>query len=184
MNYYFSSDLFILLSRVMNSKNSIFLICNGLLFILAKTSGCVRSSPSYPSGFDLNDVLQKEIIESEVPIVEKHVILEELSVEEEEDNEEEFECSSEKSKEVSIFINTESDEEEEEEVVENDESESKSCWLFDDDEKEEEDEDETEMLSTEELNQKFENFIRRMKEEFRINEARQQLVVVNLQIGS
>ncbi|KAI3466428.1 hypothetical protein Pfo_023091 [Paulownia fortunei] len=194
---YFSSESFRLLSRATN-KNCIFLICNGLLFFLAKTSGFASS----PSGFDLNDMLQKRIgdglqtaqeIESET-LLEKDVILEEsdyLSTEEEENEEEmkgsneeaELECSSERTKEVSIFI-AESDEEE----VENDESESKNCWLFYDDEEEEryggeeeeeeEDDDETEMLSKEELNQKFEDFIRRMKEEFRINEARQQLVMV------
>ncbi|KAH6768118.1 hypothetical protein C2S51_013454 [Perilla frutescens var. frutescens] len=74
--------------------------------------------------------------------------------------------------EVSIFI-AESEEEEGETggaaaddagKDENEPGSRRSCWLFDEDE---------------ELNQKFEDFIRKMKEDIIINEARQKSLMLN-----
>ncbi|KAI3456823.1 hypothetical protein Pfo_013486 [Paulownia fortunei] len=185
--HYFSANSFPFLSQALN-KNCLFLICNGLLVFLAKTSGFVRP----PSGSELNDMLQKRIgLEAKEPLLENYVLEEESGEAKVEEEEEEEEEKSESPKEVSIFI-AESEEEGgacDLEVVgkEERESESRSCWLFDDDEEQlcgqeveegEEEVDEKEELSTEELNQKFEDFIRRMKEEIMISEARQKVVMV------
>ncbi|KAJ0101695.1 hypothetical protein Patl1_03963 [Pistacia atlantica] len=65
-------------------------------------------------------------------------------------------------------------------VIKEAEAETQAAFNFRLEAEEEEEEEEREqngMISTEELNKKFEDFIRKMKEELRI-EARQQLVMV------
>ncbi|KAG8386029.1 hypothetical protein BUALT_Bualt03G0106500 [Buddleja alternifolia] len=195
--HYFSANYFQPLSFALN-KNCIFLIFNGLLVFLAKTSGFVRP----PSSLDLNDILQKPIgdgMQTTIAPKDEKLASDETACnpeDEEEDQKEIDRCSStETPKEVSIFI---ADSEEEGggaccdlEDVKKDEisqAESRKCWLFDDEEEqelyreevEEEDKGETEMLSTEELNQKFEDFIRRVKEEIMINEDRQKHLAKDL----
>ena len=98
-------------------------------------------------------------------------------------------------KEVSIFI-AESEEErgedERDSSADGNRPDSASCWLFQDDVEElygldgeegEDDDDEVEkkeeMMSTEELNRKFEDFIRKMKEEIIISEARHKVLMLN-----
>ncbi|KAG6423865.1 hypothetical protein SASPL_114270 [Salvia splendens] len=146
------------------NKNFIFLICNGILVFLAKTSAFVR--PSSPS--DLEHALHKRIgnaleeeTEAEETLSDKHINL----------GDEET-------------INPYEGEHVDGEL---DEIELRDCCLFEDvdDQDQEvcnggEEVDEIEKLSNDELNQKFEDFIRRMKEEFQINDyQRKQLVLVN-----
>ncbi|XP_031258937.1 troponin T, skeletal muscle-like [Pistacia vera] len=72
------------------------------------------------------------------------------------------------------------EEDHEEESNKEAEAETQADFNFRQEAEEEEEEEEREqngMISTEELNKKFEDFIRKMKEELRI-EARQQLVMV------
>lgn len=173
------------------NKNCIFLICNGILVFLAKTSP--------PPAPDLDDVLQKRIgdglqVETEAETLsDKHMTSDEEDEEtkaykaEEVEGDREFEHSSEGSVQVSISI-AESDEEggndgrDEEDY---NEIELQDCCLFDDVDYRRDQEsnggeevDEIGKLSDDELNQKFEDFIRRMKEEFRINEYQQQQLVL------
>lgn len=191
--HFFSANYFQLLSRALN-KNCLFLICNGLLVFLAKTSGFIGPPSDYNN---LNDVLQKKSGLDQYP--KETFILDEKYVDDEpkeEDVEGDTE-ESERAKEVSIFI-AESEEEGrvEKDIADDDDdestAESRSFWLFDDEdqqqlygqqveeeqqEEEEDDDGEKVELSTQELNQKFEDFIRRMKEEIIINEARQKVVI-------
>ncbi|KAL8462269.1 hypothetical protein ACS0TY_033351 [Phlomoides rotata] len=187
--YHFSADSLHFLSHALLDKNCLFLICNGLLVILSKSSGFIRA----PSDPDPDDGLHNRISDSLHTALQKYV-LEEVAVihdstkEEEKKREKSTESTGE---EVSIFI-AESEEElagdddEEEEKDENDHQlDSNRFWLFDDDDDElygdedhEEEEEEEEEMSTEELNQKIEDFIRRMKEEIIISEARHKKMVV------
>ncbi|KAG2682567.1 hypothetical protein I3843_11G197100 [Carya illinoinensis] len=185
-NFYFSTFPFQLFSHTID-KNSIFLLCNGLLVFLAQYSGLTRSL----SGSTYNDEysfesegngLQPEssISESKKTILEKEVMVEDMgtarnvALEQEREREyliKELEKETEKSaakeggggggengfsnskEEVGIF------------VLENEEEQNETVTgLF----LEEEEEEGNGMLSTEELNKKFEDFIRRMKEEIRI----------------
>lgn len=157
----------------------IFLICNGILVFLAKTSGLLCSR----SRFDINDLRwRKKFGDQEIQIeprteeflLENQVLMEstnpnsplEAKLEDKEELEQE-EING------STFI------------VENDEEndkDSESVFAFEDKDEEEDDEEEETresmgMLSTEELNKKFDEFIRKMKEELRI-EAQQQLIMV------
>lgn len=171
------------------NKNCLFLICNALLVFLAKTSGFIQP----PTTHDLNDMLQ-------ITPLHKFVM-------EEEAHGGKISADA-GPKEVSIFIaeSEEEDHEEEEEdqgeaaVHKLDDHETQpisptTCWLFHDDDEQlygqeggedededededEEEEEEEEMMSTEELNRKFEDFIRKMKEEIIINEAARQKVIM------
>ncbi|KAL6544543.1 hypothetical protein OROMI_023405 [Orobanche minor] len=172
--FFYSSSLFSatlviyphIFSRMVN-KNYAFLICNTLLFFVAKLSGLDLS------GFDLyNDMSHRVLdvaaaaddvmaIESDMALLEKGVVFDESR--EKENNED----TSGKTKEISIFIAGTDDDDEKRD---NESEASKTCCLFE--EEEEEDYNETQILSTEELNLKFEDFIRRMKAEIRVNEAR------------
>lgn len=212
--YYFIANKFqLLLSSYALNKNCLFLICNGLLVLLAKTSGF---NIDYHAGFDLDDMLQKKIcgdvsmeqLMSEARDYEKTLVdhkyaaMDEEHEEPEQEQEEDFkekiitehdqwsnDDGGEGPKEVSIFITD--DAEKDHNTEENDQRRS-SLWLFDGDEDEllyeeeavdrgdEQREDKRE-LSTEELNQKFEEFIRKMKEEIIVSEAQQSNNIVNVQ---
>ncbi|KAL7088080.1 hypothetical protein ACP275_13G107200 [Erythranthe tilingii] len=188
--YYFQY----LMSRTLN-KNFLFLICNGLLVFLAKTSGLVRA----PSESD--DMLHKKIgLELlKKTLLDKYVSGEIINEddpkqeeqEQEHEHEQEQENNDESPKEVSIFVaESEEDDQAEEggaacdlEDVEKDENgadedSSRICWLFDDDDDDDDDDDEDDEegdekveLSTEELNKKFEDFIRKMKVEIITDQA-------------
>ncbi|XP_059662401.1 uncharacterized protein LOC132308356 [Cornus florida] len=169
-NLYLSGFPFQLLTQYSLHRNYIFLICNGILVLLAKTSGFINIlSPSVDS--DLNDhsvLINGDSLQSskESLMIEKEqVSVEYLDEEHEpagivnfntklggEEKQEETEKGS------SGFIIQEEKEEEEEE-------------------EEEEDGNDDELLNREELNKKFDDFIRRMKQEIRI-EAQHQLVIV------
>ncbi|KAG6405263.1 hypothetical protein SASPL_132850 [Salvia splendens] len=153
------------------SKNCLFLVCNGLLVFLAKTSGLIRP----PADALIQTALDR------------------FQLEETADADRNRDCARDDEgdqigKEVSIFI-AESEEErgedERESSTDGNRPDSASCWLFQDDVEElygldteegEDDDDEVEkkeeIMSTEELNRKFEDFIRKMKEEIIISEAR------------
>ncbi|XP_047965142.1 uncharacterized protein LOC125209592 [Salvia hispanica] len=159
------------------NKNFFFLICNGILFFLTKTSPLARPP-------DLNGL--QVVVEAET-YPDQHIKLDE---EEEGDDDadtfeeeqvkvdHEIEHSSEGALQVSINIAGSEDEE----------IELQDCFLLNevDDRGEEviignggEEVDEIEKLSDDELNQKFEDFIRRMKEEFIINDYQhKQLILV------
>ncbi|KAF5479054.1 hypothetical protein F2P56_005559 [Juglans regia] len=190
-NFYFCTFPFQLFSHTID-KSSIFLLCNGLLVFLAKYSGLTRSL----SGSTYNDEysfesegngLQPEssISESKKTILEKEVMVEDIgtagnvALEQERERKyliKELEKETEKSaakegggggenrfsnsKEVGIFF-LENEEEQNETVT--------GSFL--------EEEEEEEGNGIEELNKKFEDFIKRVKEEIRI-EAREQLVMV------
>ncbi|GER45980.1 hypothetical protein STAS_22967 [Striga asiatica] len=174
-----------ILSLIATSKNCVFLICNTLFFLVAKTSASAVITCSPHEGDDdviriepeLLPVLDKDMIvyESRAKEIETN-IEEENYIIEENDGGKELACPT----QVSIFI-ADSDEEEEEEeeakredLIENDESGfTERCCLFynDDNEDQEDDDDDDDVLSAEELNQKFEDFIRRMKKEIRLSEA-------------
>ncbi|KAL1563002.1 hypothetical protein AAHA92_05514 [Salvia divinorum] len=138
------------------NKNFIFLICNGILVFLAKTSAFVRP----PSPSDLDHALHKRSIGTEAEALsDKHIDL----------GDEETIDPYEGGEQVDIG------ELDEVEVL-------RDCCLFEDveDRNGGDEVDEIEKLSDDELNQKFEDFIRRMKEEFKINDyQRKQLVLVN-----
>ncbi|PIN11399.1 hypothetical protein CDL12_15993 [Handroanthus impetiginosus] len=177
------------LSHSAFNKNCLFLICNGLLVFLAKTSGLVRP-PAEASTSDLiNDILQKSIGDGQQMPIDQKVPPEEISTapaDQPKEEEKSFE-----GQEVSITI-AESEEEGTEEKDEISDQSISSCWPFDDvdddggelrgqevEEERDEQEEEKEELSTQELNQKFEDFIRRMKEEIMISDARQKEVMLN-----
>ncbi|GMJ15968.1 hypothetical protein like AT3G13130 [Hibiscus trionum] len=154
-------------------KNFIFLLCNGLLVFLAKYSGLLSSLSKHNHSDDHQSFKSYELyvpqteptrLDPETPLLEKEVALETTA--------EALENSS---------VMEEEEEEENAGFVEEDEDGLKgSIEESESYEPEEEEEiimEENQVLSTEELNKKFDEFIRKMKEELRI-EARQQLVMV------
>ncbi|CAA0814019.1 Unknown protein [Striga hermonthica] len=173
-----------ILSLVATNKNCIFLVCNTLFFLVTKTSASVVSCSPPDSGS--NEVTLHEGaddfvgLEPElVPVSDKDMIIvyeNESRAKEtktngvENDGGKELACPT----QVSIFIADSHEEEEEdakrEDLIENDESGvTETCCLFYDED--EDDDAGDDVLSAEELNQKFEDFIRRMKEEIRLSEA-------------
>lgn len=125
-----------------------FLICNGILFLLATSSFIHHSSPSsfhpcnYSFAHDLVSSIQEE--KTQELIVEEEIYKGELEEELEEDDEE------------GCFTD---------EVEEEEEEEGKGCEL-------------ELVVSTEELNKKIEEFIRKMKEEMRIEAVQTHLIAV------
>ncbi|XP_052178758.1 uncharacterized protein LOC127792334 [Diospyros lotus] len=134
-------------------KNCIFLICNGILVLVAKTSGC----NSHP--FKMIADREALLLEMEDSFLDKQVSLEAMEPSE----------------------NALIEEEEEEEaaaaaapnglLIEGEEGTAGNNGFPD------ELEGENEAMSTEEWNKKFDEFIRRMKEEFRIEPCEQQLIM-------
>lgn len=184
LKFHFSTLSIQFLSQSLN-KNFIFLICNGLLMFIAKTSGFISLSPAS----DHNPAqLLKKTEDIGNALMEKEVSLENTGhlV----DYPMEGECE-----DSNLVL-----EDKEEEapngllnnsalggipVAEDEESDKEldSIVFVISEEEKEEDEDEEwgggeedGLLSTDELNKKFDEFIRRMKEEIRI-EAQQQLVM-------
>ncbi|XP_052177434.1 uncharacterized protein LOC127791541 isoform X2 [Diospyros lotus] len=151
-------------------KNCIFLICNGILVLLAKTSGCNR----HP--FKMIADREAPLLEMEDSFLDKQVSVEamepsENALIEEEEEEEEEEAPN------GLLVKEEEEEEEEEEasnglLIEGEEGGTAGNNGFPD-----ELEGENEAMSTEEWNKKFDEFIRRMKEEFRVGACKQQLIM-------
>ncbi|XAR56781.1 hypothetical protein NMG60_11037372 [Bertholletia excelsa] len=214
MKLHFSTFSSHILSQTMN-KNCIFLICNGILVFLAKTSGFPRFSPPDNLADQLLEKLGDEDESQISPVMKEYSLLgKDVSTEysrsqenvilrqnddgEEEEQEYSIEVESDphegsnlivedKEQEVQtgFFIRTgqEDDQEEEEEKEEdwamsdeevedsNDELKTQTRSMM-----EEHIEDDIRLLSTDELNKKCDEFIRRMKEEIRIG-AEQQLIL-------
>lgn len=143
-----------------------FLICNGILAILAKSSVSSSETPASDDQYNLGDerqlssapTLSSAKAEATVDDQEVQVAsvesLEDIVLATEEEEEEEEETTS------SQALITE-----EEEYIE----EKRECLV------KQEEEGNEELASTEELNRRIEEFIRKMKEEIRI-EAQQQLI--------
>ncbi|XP_040989075.1 uncharacterized protein LOC121236712 [Juglans microcarpa x Juglans regia] len=180
-------------------KNCIFLLFNGLLVLLAKYSGLIRSlsgsSHEVESITCVDHGLQPEssTLETTEAVLENKVMLETVGSAENvalrqrreidyliKDVKKETEKTAvEEGGESRFFI---SEEEEGEGVVyvsedEEEPNESATSSFINKEEEEEEEDEGNEKLSTEELNKKFDDFIRRVKEEIRI-EAQRQLVMV------
>ncbi|XP_039072299.1 uncharacterized protein LOC120219545 [Hibiscus syriacus] len=133
-------------------KNIVFLLCNGLLVFLVKYPGVTSSSKH-----DLSECVPRTHptrLQPETPLLEKEGALENSSVKEGKQEEEE---------ENAGFLE--------------EDKEDQLNWSIEEEEEKEELMEGNKALSTEELNKKFDEFIRKMKEELRI-EARQQLVMV------
>ncbi|CAL5390282.1 unnamed protein product [Camellia sinensis] len=178
-------------------KNCIFLICNGILVFLAKTSGFIRFSPTsndpnghlskkigngHGYGFQSAPEFRQSLLEKEVSLgttglpLENVVVVEEEEYSMEEESEDSNLIVEDKEKEGPIRVLTTEDEE-------NDKKEMDTIDFLINKEDEDEDADgdgdgdeEEHGLSIEELNKKFDEFIRRRKEEMRI--GAQQLVMV------
>ncbi|KAJ8752015.1 hypothetical protein K2173_001041 [Erythroxylum novogranatense] len=173
----FFTELFWLLSRTLERKY-MFLLCNGILAFLAKKS----SSSSALIGDDVDEVTSPsfEALEDDILLVDEdnQVKREELSLLEPppkkvEEREEETTYVKGLEGEVSIKKDDVKQREKEEERVftvkqEREEYGGGEAPSMEANE---------ELVSTEELNRKFEEFIRKMKEEMRI-EAQQQLIAV------
>ncbi|KAJ8429456.1 hypothetical protein Cgig2_015308 [Carnegiea gigantea] len=185
-----------LLSAV-TDKKYIFLLCNGILVFIAKySSRTVKNQPSTQQEMmstDHNDLLFRNYLQPSL----ENATLEEYVVAEEEKEEDvirlleakEVMPEEELQEEDTQFLITDGGEREEDdddegyvrEQYDNEsyiEDEVKEVVLEELQELEQEEEEEEEIaeISTEELNRKFEEFIRKMKEELRI-EAQQQLIM-------
>ncbi|KAG6743502.1 hypothetical protein POTOM_052198 [Populus tomentosa] len=163
---YINTGVFSFLSHYLERKY-MFLICNGILAILAKSSVSSSKTPASDDQSNLGDerqfssapTLSSAKAEATVDDQEVQVAsvesLEDIVLATEEEEEEEATSSQ-------ALIT------EEEEYME----EKRECLV-----KQEEEEGNEELASTEELNKRIEEFIRKMKEEIRI-EAQQQLIAV------
>lgn len=188
-NAYFSTCLFSMITHTLERKY-MFLICNGILAFVAKTS-LMNSSADYSTSDSVfNHVQLSNMSETKATTVSDTVVVPLGSAESSENVPlvvEEQKCQEEYNEEVSeadisLCSKTEGRESEgyigeEEEIIEG-ESESEIEAAQDDDELEEITiATNEESVNTEELNRKFEEFIRKMKEEIRI-EAQTQLIAV------
>lgn len=143
-----------------------FLICNGILAILAKSSVSSSETPASDDQSNLGDERQL----SSAPT------LSSAKAEATVDDQEVREASVEPLEDIVLATEEEEEEttssqaliKEEEEYIE----EKRECLV-----KQEDEEGNEELASTEELNRRIEEFIRKMKEEIRI-EAQQQLIAV------
>lgn len=161
-------------------KNCIFLICNGILVFLAKSSGFfIRFSPEN----ELNDPLLNETGdgkgfrssgETTDSLLEREASVEEQEQEEQQDSLEEAEASNftaeeKEQEEQNVLLITTAEEEGEEEgavhIIEQEEENKLGAIGFG---MEEGGEGNGLVISTEELNKKCDEFIRRMHEEIRI----------------
>lgn len=161
-------------------KNCIFLICNGILVFLAKSSGFfIRFSPEN----ELNDPLLNETGdgkgfrssgETTDSLLEREASVEEQEQEEQQDSLEEAEASNftaeeKEQEEQNVLLITTAEEEEEEEgavhIIEQEEENKLGAIGFG---MEEGGGGNGLVISTEELNKKCDEFIRRMHEEIRI----------------
>ncbi|GLT80221.1 hypothetical protein SLA2020_516730 [Shorea laevis] len=156
-------------------RKYMFLMCNGILVILAKSN--ISSSSSHSESSDENYLGERVSISSSSNFIQSKPSLaeEELMAMPEEEEEQEDDINGEAEELESEPLHVEEDEGEVS-VVAEDDGESQSLV------KEEEPADEAAAAtanedgpSTEELNRKIEEFIRKMKEEIRI-EAQQQLI--------
>ncbi|XP_058745019.1 uncharacterized protein LOC131617783 [Vicia villosa] len=197
--FYFSTLPFQLYAHNID-KNSMFLLCNGLLVFVGLTKSFLSSSieDDKPSN-NSQGLLSSQYIEVEHEEGAQSLILDVEAKEKILDRDGEQRTSEphkqiakeEEEKNIENLIMIDEEEEEMKEVEEEvelfdgeDEEEDKGSEidyvLIEEYNIEEEDyveEEESNMLSTEELNKKFEDFIRKMKEDLRMD-ARRQLIMV------
>ncbi|KAL6332748.1 hypothetical protein AAG906_015009 [Vitis piasezkii] len=182
-NLYYSTFLFSLITHTFERKY-MFLICNGIVAFLAGYSGFGSSAPP---GYGINAEFLKrteddgssasQLSDMKPLVVDKGATVEgtvgslghdALVVEEDQDQQQENEP----------FYMEEQERESQALIVEDGEGEEETESLIPEAAEEEEEMKENEELtSTEELNKKIEDFIRRMKEELRV-EAQSQLITV------
>ncbi|CAJ2633759.1 unnamed protein product [Trifolium pratense] len=195
--FYFSTLPFQLFTHNID-KNSMFLLCNGLLVFVGLTKSFSASSSDDDKSSDSSDDLssskyieeedkEEDCSQSHVLDVESNDLIlvredEKITSEPVEQNavaEEEAEDEVEENIENIIFINDE-EQEEEVELFDADDEEgdkgSENDYILIEENNIEEEEEES-CISTEELNKKFEDFIRKMKEDLRID-ARRHLIMV------
>ncbi|XP_059439700.1 uncharacterized protein LOC132172422 [Corylus avellana] len=165
---FFSTSLFSLFTHTLERKY-MFLICFGILAVLAKSSVSCSSSPSDQTdlggAYSDSDVsaMKASVVDEEVHVrstgsAENVRFVAKREQEQEEDEEEEL---------AEAFI---AEDEGKEEVEEEEEEESGVVVGP-------EDEEEAPAAANDELNKKFEEFIRKMKEEIRIEAQRQPIAV-------
>ncbi|XP_057529411.1 uncharacterized protein LOC130807996 [Amaranthus tricolor] len=179
----FSSHLFSLAT----DKKYIFLLCNGILVLIAKYPSqridtrlplLPETSPDEDLSFGKyqQDVAtNKEVMMEEDKVVdEKYVVYQITNGEEQEEEDVTNDGDDEKYEQEEV----EDEKYEQEEVEDEKYEQKKEKDGYGEYEEEEEEEEETiSKMSTEELNRKFDDFIRKMKEELRI-EAQRQLILV------
>lgn len=170
---YFSTFLFSLFTHTLERKY-IFLICNGILAFLAKTSASANC--------DVDEM--KVSATKAAPLVAKDQVVsfvneggeEEKETREDEEVAEEDESHDEEGKSFEdLSSSTTTTTTLADHKNENEEEDQESGGEFSSNKQREANEDE--LISTDELNRKIEEFIRKMKEEIRI-EAQQQLIAV------
>ncbi|TKY72257.1 hypothetical protein E2542_SST00996 [Spatholobus suberectus] len=190
-NVYFSTCLFSMFTLTLERKY-MFLLCNGILAFLAKTSLMNSSASTSDSDFDqlqvpynlsdtkatVSDMVVVPLVGSfespeNVPLVVEEQKWQEEHNEEvseaDEDQEEGTLCTKNEGRESDADIT--------EEEIKEGESESGVEVALDDELAETTIATNEDLVNTDELNRKFEEFIRKMKEEIRI-EAQRQLIAV------
>ncbi|KAK8517223.1 hypothetical protein V6N13_092507 [Hibiscus sabdariffa] len=155
-NVYFSTFLFSLFTHTLERKY-MFLLCNGILAFIAKTSVSNRSTSNVTE-----TKLASEIDGGEYDQI-RHVP---RQVEEPEKGS--LEEGEEEESEASVVVEDDISGGEED-------KEGEKGWPV----KQEEEEEVAVSMSTEELNRKIEEFIRKMKEEIRIEAQQQQMIASN-----
>ncbi|XP_022753617.1 uncharacterized protein LOC111301892 [Durio zibethinus] len=162
-------------------KNCIFLLCNGLLVFLAKYSGLISSS-KYSLSDDQSFKSYEDVQQTKSIVMEPNAPMLEKEVEETVKNIIIMEGRQEKEEAAAEIVTgnftLEEEEEENTAFVGEDEGELKGSdddFFAQDfresenyDREEEEEEEGNRVLSTEELNKRFDEFIRKMKDELRI----------------
>lgn len=157
INFQLSTFIFALFAHALDRK-FVFLICNGILAFLAKNSSLFKQIPQ------LHETIEARVEDNEASM--KSSVLENVAVSEEEKQQEIgsfHEDTEEQKNEVPI---AESEEEDSDEVEDSTTLDGDSLV----------EEGNCVNVNTDELNKKIEEFIKKMKEEIRI-EAQQQLIV-------
>ncbi|KAH7545369.1 hypothetical protein FEM48_Zijuj01G0086300 [Ziziphus jujuba var. spinosa] len=174
---YFSTCLFSIFTRSLERKY-MFLVCNGILAFLAKSSVSSTSSSTFVGESELT---VDRVPASNISAFEEEEEEEDEDEDEDEDEEQELEYQGNES----LYASDNHDEVKTEALkAEHEGNEEEGSWSLSMKQENEEDEmegietgNEGVVASTDELNKKFEEFIRKMKEEIRI-EAQQQLIAV------
>nr|KYP41354.1 hypothetical protein KK1_037280 [Cajanus cajan] len=168
-NFYFSTFSFQLFTHTID-KNCMFLLCNGLLVFVGITRSLSKSSSVGESYKYVEDGSQSSYsdVQANEPIMLVGKVVMEKNHEPDEQNTE---------AEHAIEIKYYGEEEGEESIGDIVLEENDEFMIGESVEEEEVVEEPNYVLSTEELNKKFDDFIRRMKEDLRIEAQRQLLMV-------
>ena len=166
------------------------MLCNGILVLIAKYSSHTIDTrlPLLPETSPDDDLSIKAYQKSMQSSTEKTVVADEVATKNKYENRVQANAviAEDTIEEKYVVYQITNGVVKEEDVINNDEDaeyiEKKSDNWFHEDEREDEEEEQEEeeaisKMSTEELNRKFDDFIRKMKEELRI-EAQQQMIVV------